>query len=196
MIDERRIIEDHFTGCDGLGVGRFLELGANNGVRNSLTVGLVESGWSGVQVEPDPLTFLELRANRGDNESIALVNAAVTPFGGMRQFWSQLDGGEESTLDPVHRARSDKPYHRPHWVNSLSVVGLLAAFGGPLGWDFLLIDVEGISGDVLAVFPLAAMANTSMVCVEVDDDPRIIEAILAPWYTTTHIGCNVIGVRR
>jgi FkbM family methyltransferase len=195
-MDERTIIESHFSGCDGLGLGRFLELGAHDGVRNSLTAGLVDAGWSGVQVEPDPLAFLQLRANRGDNPRIEIVNAAVAPAAGILPFWSQADGGEESTLDAGHREMSGKPYHRPHFVSAVSVVDLLAAFGGPRGWDFLLIDIEGINSEVLRAFPLAEMVDTQMVCVECDSGPEAAMEILRWWYDVQAIGVNVIGVRR
>jgi FkbM family methyltransferase len=123
-MDEKQIIEAHFSGCDGLGLGRFLELGAHDGVRNSLTAGLVDAGWSGVQVEPDPLAFLQLRANREGNPRIALVNAAVARVAGLQPFWSQSDGGEESTLDAGHREMSGKPYHRQRGVGCRLACGV------------------------------------------------------------------------
>lgn len=193
MSSEREIIEQHFKGR----VGRFLELGAHDGRTDSLTCGLVDAGWSGVQVEADPRIFLRLQENHGSNERLSLVQAAVCPKGGMTQFWSQQGGGQESTLAEYHTKRSGRPYERPHWVNALSVADLLAAFGGPLGLQFLLIDVEGISGETLAAFPLAEMTDLELVCCERDTHFAIIQDILAPHYIAEKAGdCNVIGRRK
>lgn len=190
---EREIIERHF----GTRKGRFLELGAHDGRTDSLTCGLVDAGWSGVQVEADPRIFLRLQENHGGNERLSLVQAAVCPKGGMMRFWSQQGGGQESTLAEYHTKRSGRPYERPHWVNALSVAGLLAAFGGPLGWQFLLIDVEGISGDTLAAFPLAEMTDTELICCERDTHGGVIERLLSPHYIPETVGsCNVFGRRR
>jgi FkbM family methyltransferase len=195
-MNEREIIERHFAGR----LGRFLELGANDGERNSLTAGLVTAGWSGVQVEPEPLTFLRLLGNREGNPRIELVNAAIGPQSGVEPFWAQVDGGENSTLSDRHRevfaANDGIPFHRPYWINVLSVAGLLAEFGGPTNWQLVLIDVEGVSVKVLEWFPLAAMTDTEVLCVEHDNQPEYAARLMQPWYSTQVIGVNVLGIRR
>jgi FkbM family methyltransferase len=199
-MDERTIIESHFSGCDGLGLGRFLELGANDGVQNSLTVGLVAAGWSGVQVEPEPAAFLRLAANRRDTPKIELVNAAIGAKGSVTRFWAQHGGnGEIGTLSQRHHdffVSAGEAFHRPYFLHVLPVSQLLAAFGGPLGWNFLLIDVEGINTEVLRAFPLAEMVDTQMVCVECDSGPEAAMEILRWWYDVRQVGVNVIGARR
>lgn len=196
MIPEREIIESHFAGK----IGRFLEFGANDGRTDSLTCGLVDAGWSGVQVEADPATFLRLCENHGRNSRLSLVNAAVGTQRGLHPFWSQCgDGHQESTLSLRHKGESElrgNSYHNEHWTNVATPWDILHAFGGPSGWDFLLIDVEGVSGDVLGRTPIGEMTDLSLICCESDTDPEIIMQLMAPWFRGVPAGvCNVIGTR-
>ncbi len=54
--DEERVILE----LVGDGKGRFLDIGAFDGVMFSNTRALVERGWCGICVEPNPFTFLKL----------------------------------------------------------------------------------------------------------------------------------------
>jgi FkbM family methyltransferase len=193
-MSEREIVEQHFAGR----LGRFLEIGAYDGVTSSLTDSLVLAGWEGVQVEPEPIAFTKLMENRRGHPHIQLVNAAVSVSAGIAEFWAQDGGGEVSTLCEQHRqffeTRDGTRYHRPYFIQTLSVEQLLAAFG--TRWDMLLIDAEGISLEVLCEFPLADMPETTLVCTEFDAGPNGVVAALSPWYDTQEVGVNVIGIRR
>lgn len=196
MIPEREIIEEHFAGK----IGKFLEFGANDGRTDSLTCGLVDAGWSGVQVEADPATFLRLCEHHGHIPAISLVNAAVGPVRGLVPFWRQTgDGVQESTLSPRHKGVSESrgnTYHPHHWVHVVTPWEILHAFGGPDGWDLLVIDVEGISGDVLGRTPIGEMTDLSLICCESDTDPTLIKHLMSPWFYGIEVGeCNVIGRR-
>jgi len=83
--------------------GRFLDIGASDGIRYSNTRRLFELGWHGVLVEPSPATFAMLLQNYRDHNEIMCVNCAVASEGGFRMFWASL--GEwfgVSSLDNVH----------------------------------------------------------------------------------------------
>ncbi len=201
--EERRFIERYFEGRRG----RFLELGAGDGLHDSLTVGLVDAGWSGVQVEPDIEAFRCLRERREENNNIVLVNAAVGPSTGLRQFWAEFPEDaqgqlpeccrQEGTIDDVHRVGAisrGHRYRRPYYINVVSTGALLQTFG--IVWDLVVIDAEGVSLAITQQMPLAVMQRTELICVEYDGGPRAVIAELAPWYNTQVIGYNVLGVRR
>lgn len=145
--DEREWIDAYFAGR----VGTFLELGAFDGHTNSLTEGLVESGWSGVMVEPDPDTFCKLLARHGSNERLTLVHTAVAVQSGLAKFW-QCSNHQVSTLRAEHRDISlglgrGYQFERPYLVHTTSIFELLRRFGH-FSFDFVSIDIEGESFDV------------------------------------------------
>lgn len=203
---EKKIINEHFAGRRG----RFLEIGAHDGVTDSLTADLVARGWTGVQVEPNPLSVVVLAENRKNNPGIAIVNAAISNNTKLSQFWvdtGPLCGGydkyrgQRSTLNRIFKENSERidaiPYALPPlWVHPVDVKTLLATFGGPLNWQLLVIDAEFESCNSLRQFPLADMVDTELICVEWELSPKQAIDILQPWYTCQHIDCNVIGIRK
>ncbi len=66
-----------------------------------------------------------------------------------------------------------------------------------LDFDFLLVDLEGITPDILAALPLDRMTRTEVVCAEKQGGPETVMDHLGPWYEqvlVTHD--NVVAVRR
>jgi FkbM family methyltransferase len=59
--------------------GKFLDLGAGDGIQTSNTRALSDTGWSGVCVESSAALFERLLRNHGRNPNIQLLNAAVMP---------------------------------------------------------------------------------------------------------------------
>ena len=62
----------------GITSGRFLDIGAHDGVFVSNTRRLAELGWRGVCVEASPYVFPKLVDTYRDNPNVELVNAAVS----------------------------------------------------------------------------------------------------------------------
>lgn len=79
-------IIDGFFGKDY--VGRFLDIGAFDGVSMSNTRALALRGWSGVLVEPSPWVFPRLYAIYKDHkDKFVVINAAVARESGFMSFW-------------------------------------------------------------------------------------------------------------
>ncbi len=73
---EQQIILNHLK--DFKGVGRFLDIGAYNGTDLSNTRALLEMGWSGVLVEPNPYNLVPLMDScREFGERAIIIAAAV-----------------------------------------------------------------------------------------------------------------------
>jgi FkbM family methyltransferase len=155
-------------------VGRFLEIGACDGVLVSNTLALTELGWSGVMVEPSPQAFMALKQLHGSNPKLTLVHAAVGPRYGMTKFWEEQTIGGYSTTEEGNRAKWQHlaNFPQPFYVPVIPVEVLLAEFPGPV--DFLSIDTEGTSTDLFCTFPFAAVLPR-VVCVE--HDGRIAECL-------------------
>lgn len=149
----------------GSRIGRFLDIGAYDGVTYSNTMALVERGWEGILVEPGLEAFLALLGNHGNNPKLTLVHAALGTCrpGHMTKFWN--NPATFSTTENGNRERFKHEGFSPQfWVPTIPATELLLCFPGPV--DVLSIDTEGSSLDLLYAFPFELVPW--VVCVEHD----------------------------
>lgn len=168
---EHEFILDHFAGR----TGRFLDIGAFDGITFSNTRPLADLGWSGVCVEPSPPAFCHLMRNYEGNPRVELVCAAVWPVydaSSLRYMhcntadaWS---ADMMSTFQEAHRNKWAGHPFRGIWVAGMCWDDLLSRIDkGVAGtFQFVNIDVEGVNGRVLDTMPILP----EMVCVEWDQD--------------------------
>lgn len=158
---EHVFILEHFAGR----TGRFLDVGAYDGLNFSNTRQLMEIGWSGVCVEPSPMVFPYLCENTDKFSLVQCLQAAVIPddFQGNGKMWVTQDA--LSTLVKSHRdiitVRNPLvPYTEVH-VPILKWQEFLKVYPEP--YDFINIDVEGMNWEILRDGPMA-----EMICIEMD----------------------------
>src|SRR6266566_887458 len=87
--NEHEHILRHFAGR----IGRFLDIGAFDGLTFSNTRCLAELGWGGVLVEPSPAAFVHLMKGYEGNPNVELVNAGLAPVSGLFRFWANTKDG-------------------------------------------------------------------------------------------------------
>lgn len=153
-------------------VGRFLDIGAYDGVDFSNTKKLVEMGWAGVLVEPAPYYFRALLENYSGNSKLTLVHCALGATDRFQLFHSTERGGI-STFDErwYSNWKDILGDYKDYFVPVISVVRFFEAFPGP--YDFVSIDAEGMDREILEVLPLDGV---KVVCVEhCGDEKRIAE---------------------
>ena len=61
----------------GINSGLCVEFGAWNGVKNSNTKKLIDSGWSSIQIEADLMKFQSLKRNYKNNENVKCIQSFV-----------------------------------------------------------------------------------------------------------------------
>jgi hypothetical protein len=151
--------------------GRFLDIGAHDGISCSNSLALAERGWGGALVEPSPLAFSKLITTYAERPDIALVNAAAVPMWvdaagslgarrgphGLMPFY-EAGGLFVGTTSPEHVSAWEGKQHvhyRKMWLHALPLVTLIctdfaAGQEGPAGiarpmpqWHFISIDTEG-----------------------------------------------------
>lgn len=156
--NENEIIAEFFKDVE---TGTFLDVGAFDGIKDSNTHELSESGWRGVYIEPNLETFWKLRRNKGAHhvclhgacgrsDGIGEVVTASTPE------LSTLYG--DTTKLPHMANLFGEREHVPIWtVNQLH--------GRFWNFDFISIDAEGLDFDVLCG-SLNALLYCKLVCVE------------------------------
>lgn len=123
----------------------------------------------GVCVDPDPSAFKKLQATHKDNESIQLLEYAVTDTNGQMTFLSSgshLAKGDTGLLSTLHEdeARKWTTNFKQVSVNTINVGSLLSLCKYKI-FEFINIDCEGEDYNILSQLPLSHL-QTNLVCVE------------------------------
>lgn len=146
--------------------GFFVEVGAFDGLCWSNTLPLVEAGWRGIMIEPDPISFASLQARHGGNDKLVLMNVAA----GRKQCAANLYlGGSISTMHkPTLRLYQELPdfsftglkEERTYEVEVRTMNVILRQGNCPKNYDVLVIDVEGSELDVLKGYAISRYRPT------------------------------------
>lgn len=158
--NEQDIILEYFLNRQG----KFLDIGAYDGVTFSNTKALSELGWGGVLIEPSPTNFVGLMRNVSGENNI-LVNAAIALQGGIVEFYDS-NGDAISTTEKSHMKKwSEYTSFKKIYVNTVTIEDVINNFGN--AFEFINIDVEGTSVNIFN--SIANKFQFSMVCVEHDN---------------------------
>lgn len=158
--DEQEVVLDFFAGR----IGRFLEIGAYDGMGFSNTRALVELGWSGVQVEPDPHNLVNLiRAARSARGHIEIVCAAVAPGEGLAlmRIDETPDRAWASTIEPEQYHGVWKPLELKVYVPTIRIGRLLS----PHSFHFVSIDAEWMDFAILKDADVK-LGGCELLCIE------------------------------
>lgn len=145
--------------------GRYLDVGAQDPVVDSVSQSFYREGWRGISAEPNPAYAQALRDDRPDEEVVeAAVGSASEPI----TFFVVPNTG----LSTSDAALAETYRQQDHAVHSVTVPvvplsDLLARFAGAeLHW--LKIDVEGMERDVLESWGEAVVRPWIVVIESID----------------------------
>ncbi|HEX8068283.1 MAG TPA: FkbM family methyltransferase [Thermoleophilaceae bacterium] len=158
--------------------GFYVDVGAADPVRHSVTKHFYDLGWRGVNVEPVPSSFEALRAAR---ERDVNLGCAIGSEPGTLPL-AVVDGTESlSTLDPgiAERHRADGWSTAVVEVEVVPLDAVLEEHAADRPIDFLKVDVEGREADVLASVDLGRWRPSALV-VE-STEPNTTVASHAGW---------------
>lgn len=134
--------------------GRYIEVGANHPVIDSITRAFYDRGWSGLTIEPAP-HYVELQRTQRPRDRA--VQAAVTTRAGETTLHLVPDTGLSTIVDSVSARHADHGIeHTDVTVRTARLEEIL----DEVGWSpkdpvhFMVIDVEGAEADVLASIDL------------------------------------------
>jgi FkbM family methyltransferase len=153
--------------------GKFLDIGAHDGVTFSSTRALLLKGWSGVYVEPDPNVLVTLKENTSKFSDIKILEVAIGSQNGSMP-WFDSHGDMVGSISAEH-AKKWNIKHEGLSVNVITVKELQSQVGS--SFDFINIDVEGINWEVFQQFDFNVW-RPSCICVEYDDKKEQIQNIL------------------
>jgi FkbM family methyltransferase len=140
--------------------GYFVEVGAFDGIMWSNTSGLLYAGWHGVYFEPQSEQFNNLSNNLGSFHNATLINKAISDFRGLTTLYL---GGSVST---INREMRDNYLGIPEFASTghskmefeiveVSTLDIeLSNVEAPIGFDVIVIDVEGSEMNVLYGFSI------------------------------------------
>lgn len=145
--------------------GRWLDVGAFDGVCFSNTLRLAELGWSGLSVEPDPHAFCKLLDNYAARNisGVQCLHAFVGDKLGITTFYGTGGDAVNTASEEQREEWSAHVKYRRFFVPVITVWQVLQHFGAI--WDMVNLDVEGTNLAVLRTMPLAEM-QTKLICVE------------------------------
>lgn len=163
--DEERWIIEFF----GSNIGRFLDIGAYDGITFSNTHRLVELGWSGVCVEPSPAAFMGLMKLYRDNPKVQLVNCVVDEFSHLVKFYD-AGGDAVSSIDLNHRVKWENfggSKFSEIFVKTITTKDLFGVFG--YNFDFINIDVENKNFELFRGIDFNNLPRLKAICIEHDN---------------------------
>lgn len=165
--NEQQAILRHF----GSFTGRFLDVGAYDGVRLSNTRALLELGWAGVLVEPSAVNLVNLARNLDlFADRVRIVQAAISDRCGLSEFFVDAAPDREwsTTINPELVASGSviEPRSLLTSVATIRIHDLL-----PFGpYDFISLDAEWEDMKILrelVAWPQFHLPR--MICVEARD---------------------------
>lgn len=174
--------------------GRFLDVGAWNAETFSNTRALYNLGWSGVMVEPSPGPMHGLLKEYGNDPRITLIQAAVClPGNGPLEKLYITD----DALSTHRKELADRWGDKGGFFGKLIVAALAPAEILDFGpFDFINIDTEGSSGDLLKEFlseQYLTSSRTRCFCVEHDGNKDPISSVADYYgYLVQHTEVNSI----
>lgn len=176
----------------GIRNGRFLDIGAHDGIMLSSTRRLWELGWSGVYVEPAPDVLPALRKNAGNNCQI--LPLAIGTSNGQMDFFSS-NGDMVGSLSVDHANMWGKYVNFTKTVVDVITVDELKNRVGT-SFDFINIDVEGINLDVFNQFDWKVW-KPKCVCIEYESHKQHMTNVMtnAGYKLVYTSGENLVFVR-
>lgn len=192
--DEEKYIIEFFKNTL---TGKFLDIGAYDGITFSTTRRLVLNGWEGVMIEPSPTVFPKLEELYKENKLVKCIQVAVSDISGKREFYD-AGGDAVSSFDTDHvklwKEKAGVPFKKVD-VDSLCIEDFFNVVGHD--FEFLNIDTEGYSMFILKNLPYDKLKKMKMICVEFDHKSEEMLGIVKPFgFTLLHRTAeNLILVR-
>lgn len=196
MYAQRQEEEDKILNYFSGSIGRFLDIGAADGISLSNIRVLYEWGWKGVLIEPSKLWYEKLYNLYKDDKEIITINKAIASYTGKLTFYE--------TENPIYTLGSSKTEHCKIWknygpfieteVDCLAWSDFIKEYKST--YDFISIDCEGMDNEILHLMNLNELGNR-MICIEWNYHKQEIQNYLLSFgYTIIHRGGeNIIGIK-
>ena len=176
--NEQEIILNFFNSR----IGRYLDIGAFDGVNMSNTLALAELGWQGTAIEPSPWVFNRLKNNYEERQltsSVKLIEAAAVPDNYPAQI-KFYETHKSHNLEPGTGVGSFSAEHSHTWAakddgdshtsvveTTVNTIKLQDIFKN-VDYNFISIDVEDFNFELMVSIPWHLLTKLEMFCIEAD----------------------------
>jgi len=153
--------------------GIFVEVGAFDGYTFSNTWGLAQRGWRGIYLEPIPKYANQCRKNHAKHRDVSVVEKIVSSTTGDKETIFLAGTLSTTSTDQLESYRlqvwsqkhvSDKQIV----VDTITLNDLLEFEHVKVGFDLLVVDVEGTEATVFSGFDLSRW-KPKMIIVELEE---------------------------
>lgn len=168
--DEDTVIRKHF---ENVFDGNFLDIGAGDGFTFSNTKILYDNGWSGVYIEPSPSLFPVLK-ELSNPDRVKLIKKALSDKSGQIGMYHAPKDFVSTTVES-HRKKWQSAVNFEHISVDTITWAEIEAMGK---FDFINLDIEGNSVDMLLKMPESMLNRVKMLCVEYDDKKDLVKHYL------------------
>jgi FkbM family methyltransferase len=170
---EQGVILNFFKGS----IGKFLDIGAYDGMTLSNTYALAELGWSGVCIEPSLINCSRCKGLYRNNNKVRVIDVAIGEKDERAVFYD-TPGDFYGSMMKGNAERYGKTSELDI-VDCWSCSTLFKETG--YDFDFISLDVEGNNFDVLTSIPIGDLKQLRLLCIESDGRWKDIIDYLAPY---------------
>lgn len=156
--DEERVILDLFATQQS---GHLLDIGAFDGKTFSNSLALIERGWSGVLVEPNPTSLKALIDLHGQNGKVQIIGGLVSPEPGLKKFFTCNDAVSTTDEQFTELWKSAGVKFQPIWLPPVHPAEIVYGHR----FDFITVDVEDGTLPIIRSM-ISAFTQAKVVCVE------------------------------
>ena len=153
--------------------GVFVEVGAYDGENFSNTSCLADVGWAGLYIEPIEEFAEQCRARHARNSRVKIINCAASDAVGSAQIFvggtlTTLVGDQVADYEKIDWA---KGLHRgeSREIKTARLDDILDEQGIAIGFDVLVVDVEGAEEKVIGGFDIARW-HPKVILIELEDE--------------------------
>ena len=176
--NEQEIISNFFNGR----VGRYLDIGAFDGVASSNTLALAELGWQGTAIEASSWNFKRLKSNyeeRNLTTNVRLIEAAAVPnnYPAQIKFYEthhihNLEPGTGiGSFSSEHAnkelLRNENIYYGEVLETIVDTIKVKDIFHNT-NYNFISIDVESFNLELMVSIPWETLTDLELICIESD----------------------------
>lgn len=157
--------------------------------------GIINHGWHGVLIEPNPRHFIELHQTYKEYlDKVKLLNCAISTYDGTDTFYDCIIDGNSSLKEEIV-LKNSKDY-KPIIVNCQTINTLLSTTGIP---DYLVIDAEGSDGDIIEMldfvnFPIPKI-RFEFSHLSMEQLGRICLKLIKLDYNLSHEKADIIAIK-
>jgi hypothetical protein len=156
--DEEKVILELFANQPK---GHLLDIGAFDGKTFSNSLALIERGWSGVLVEPNPTSLNALINLHGKNPDVQIVGGLVSPESGLKKFFTCNDAVSTTDEGFTELWKRAGVQFQPIWLPPVHPAEI--CYGHK--FDFITVDVEDGTLPIVNAM-IGAFTQAKVACVE------------------------------